>query len=117
MTKALKFPLSFCVALIALFLTPFFVAAQEAAKPTPSDQAAFDLIGISVTTNNSVEANADGQIPKLWQRLFMEGVLNRIPDRTDEAIVAVYTKYASDENGDYTYVLGAKVALGTKAPE
>ena len=61
--------------------------------------------------------NADGQIPKLWQRLFAEGVLNRIPDRTDEAIIAVYTKYASDANGDYTCILGAKVASGTKAPD
>ncbi len=75
------------------------------------------MIGISVTTNNSVEANPGGQIPKLWQRFFMEGILNRIPDRTDEAIVAVYTKYATDQNGDYTYVLGAKVAHGAKAPE
>ena len=93
------------------------VRAADAIKPATSEQAAFDVIGIAVQTNNSTEANADGQIPKLWQRLFMEGVLNRIPDRGDEAIVAVYTKYATDANGDYTCVLGAKVAPGTKAPE
>ena len=117
MTKAPMFPLSFCILLLALFVTPFLLAAQEAPKPTPSDQATFDVIGIAVQTNNATEANADGQIPKLWQRLFMEGVLNRIPDRSDEAIVAVYTKYATDANGDYTCILGAKVAPGTKAPE
>ena len=75
------------------------------------------MIGIAVQTNNATEASANGEIPKLWQRLFMEGVLNRIPDRSDESIVAVYTKYATDANGDYTCILGAKVAPGTKAPE
>ena len=117
MKKSPIFPLWFGIVLLALFVTPFLLAAQEAPKPTPSDHAAFDVIGIAVQTNNATEANADGQIPKLWQRLFMEGVLNRIPDRTDESILAVYTKYATDQNGDYTYVLGAKVEPGTKAPE
>ena len=59
----------------------------------------------------------NGEIPKLWQRLFAEGVLGRIPDRSDESIVAVYTNYASEAKGDYTAVLGAKVAPGTKAPD
>jgi predicted transcriptional regulator YdeE len=117
MTKAPFFPLSFCILALAMFVAPVFTAAQEASKPTPSDQLAFDMIGIAAQTNNSIEANADGHIPKLWQRLFMEGVLNRIPDRSDESIIAVYTKYATDENGDYTYILGAKVAPGSKAPE
>jgi len=117
MTKAPIFPLSSCILALAMSVTPVFVAAQEPPKPTPSDQATFDVIGIAAQTNNATEANADGQIPKLWQRLFMEGVLNRIPDRSDESIIAVYTKYATDENGDYTYIVGGKVPAGTKAPE
>lgn len=86
-------------------------------KPTPAEQSTFDVIGISVRTNNAAEAGPNGEIPKLWQRLFTEDVLNRISGRIDEAIVAVYTNYASDANGDYTYILGAKVAPGTKAPD
>jgi len=91
--------------------------APSASKPTMADPASFDVIGISVRTNNTTEAGGDGQIPQLWQRLFMEGILTAIPDRADDAIVAVYTNYAGDQNGDYTYILGSKVKTGTKAPE
>jgi predicted transcriptional regulator YdeE len=117
MTTPRVFPLRACTLLLAFFVFSAFLGAQEMAKPNPADQSTFDVIGISVRTNNAAEAGPNGEIPKAWQRLFMEGTLNRIPARSDEAIIAVYTRYASDANGDYTYILGAKVAPGTKAPE
>jgi predicted transcriptional regulator YdeE len=89
---------------------------QETVKPKPTEQTGFDVIGIEARTNNSQESGSDGAIPKQWQRLFMEGVLDRIPDRLDQSIIAVYTNYASDWNGDYTYILGARVRPGTKVP-
>ena len=93
------------------------MAAQEDVKPIQIEQPGFEVIGIEARTNNSQESGGTGAIPKQWQRFFMEGTQNRIPDRADRAIVAVYTKYASDWNGDYTFILGAKVKPGTKAPE
>jgi predicted transcriptional regulator YdeE len=90
---------------------------QDAMKPTVTDQSEFEVIGIEVRTNNAQEATGNGAIPKQWQRLFMESLLNQIPDRSDQSITVVYTKYAGDWNGDYTYILGAKVKPGTKAPE
>ena len=100
-----------------LILAVCTMAAQDAMNPILTDCAGFEVIGIEARTNNSQEATGDGTIPKQWRSLFMEGVLNRIPDRLDQSIVAVYTNYASDWNGDYTYILGAKVKPGTKAPE
>lgn len=91
--------------------------AQEPSKPTPVDSASFDVIGISVRTTNAAEMGGNGEIPKQWQRLFMEGILTSIPNRADESIVAVYSDYASDASGAYTYTLGSKVKPGTKAPE
>lgn len=91
--------------------------AQTAVKPKPTEQSAFEVVGIEVRTNNSQESTGDGAIAKQWQRLFMENVLSRIPDRIDQSIVAVYTNYASDWNGDYTYILGARVLPGTKPPD
>ena len=110
----------FCIALV--IATAFMqiicgMAAQEAEKPKPIEQAEFEVIGIEARTNNTQESTGNGAIPKQWQRLFMENVLYRIPDRLDQSIVAVYTKYASDWNDDYTYILGAKVKPGTKAAE
>ena len=110
----------FCIAaviLAAFSLAGCGMAAQEAVKPKQMEHAGFEVIGIETRTNNTQESGGNGAIPKQWQRVFMEGLLNRIPDRADQSIVAVYTRYASDWNGDYTYILGAKVKPGTKAPE
>jgi predicted transcriptional regulator YdeE len=90
--------------------------AEEPMQPKSVEPAAFDVIGISARTTNAAEATGNGAIPKQWQRLFMENLLSQIPDRLDQSIIAVYTNYASDANGEYTYVLGAKVKPGTKAP-
>jgi len=84
--------------------------------PIVTNPAAFDFIGISTRTTNAAEMSGNGEIPKLWQRLFTDGVLNAIPDRADSQVVAVYTDYASDANGEYTYLIGARVKPGTKPP-
>ncbi len=69
----------------------------------------FSVIGIEARTSNAREMTGDGAIPKLWDELVREGVPTRIMNRADSNIIAVYTNYESDENGLYTYVLGAKV--------
>jgi predicted transcriptional regulator YdeE len=97
-------------------LTAISLQAEDAMKPKPSEQAAFDVIGIEVRTNNAQEATSGGAIPQQWQRLYMQGVLDRIPARLDQSVVAVYTSYASDWNGDYNYILGARVKPGAKPP-
>src|SRR5450755_181744 len=89
----------FCIVLV--IATAFLqiicgMAAQEAMKPKSIEQAEFEVIGTEARTNNTQESGGNGAIPKQWQRLFMEDTLNRIPDRVDRSIVAVYTKYASD---------------------
>jgi len=76
----------------------------------------FDVIGIEGRTNNANEASGKGCIGRQWQRLMSEGVSQKIPGRADNNTVAVYTDYASDKDGDYTYILGAKVKPGTSAP-
>jgi predicted transcriptional regulator YdeE len=76
----------------------------------------FTVIGITARTNNAREMTADGLIGKQWDRLFKEGILNKIPNKADSNIIAIYTAYASDHDGDYTYVLGAKVSPGAETP-
>jgi len=101
----------------ALTLGATILSAQDTMKPKPTQQDAFDVIGIQVRTNNAKEATGDGAIPKQWQRLFAEGILNQIPEKIDQSITVVYSNYASDWNGDYDYTLGAKVKSGTKPPQ
>lgn len=76
----------------------------------------FEVIGIAARTNNAQEAGPEGRIPKLWQRVMQEHVIDHVPGRTGPTLYAVYTAYASDANGDYTLVLGAKVRPETNAP-
>ena len=110
----------FCIGFViatGFSLTVRATAAQDALKPKLTDPSGFEVIGIEARTNNSQESTGGGAIPKQWQRLFMENLLGRIPDRIDQSIVAVYSNYASDWNGDYTYALGARVKPRSKSPE
>jgi predicted transcriptional regulator YdeE len=77
--------------------------------PRIVDQESFKLVGITASTNNQKESGPDAIIGKLWQQFLSEGLLTKIPDRVDQSIIAVYTDYATDANGQYTFILGAKV--------
>lgn len=105
----------FMVATIT-FVTEGFVSGQThpAAKIVAVD--AFDVIGIKCHTSNANEASGKGCIGQQWEHLMSDGLLQKIPSRSDNNIVAVYTDYASDKDGEYTYILGAKVKPGTTAP-
>lgn len=92
------------------------MSAPAVKNPVVTNIDGFTVIGISVRTNNAREMTADGLIGKQWSRLFKDEILKKIPDKSDWNIIAVYTDYASDHNGDYTFVLGAKVKAGVEAP-
>lgn len=74
------------------------------------------MVGIAVRTSNARERQ-DSQIGKQWARLMQEKLLATIPHRADQNIIAVYTDYARDKDGEYTYVLGARVAKADNVPE
>jgi predicted transcriptional regulator YdeE len=76
----------------------------------------FSVIGIEARTNNAKEMTNDGVIPKQWGKFFAEGILSKIPNKLDPSIYAVYTDYASDRNGDYTFFIGAKVSETSTIP-
>lgn len=77
---------------------------------------AFSVIGIAVRTNNAKEMSGKGVIGDEWARFYREGVLEKIPDKVGADVYGVVTDYASDRNGDYTNIIGAKVKEGAKAP-
>ena len=74
------------------------------------------MIGIEARTTNAREATSAGIIPRQWQKFFREGILNQIPNRAGQNIYALYTDYASDRNGEYSFVIGAMVKDGAAAP-
>jgi len=106
-------------ALSAVLAPSLDAAGAEKANsvnPKVSQMQGFTMVGIAGRTSNAKEMTREGIIGKFWGRLMQDNLLKRIPNRADENIIAVYTDYASDHNGDYTYVLGAKVTQESEIP-
>jgi len=103
---------------IAIMLLPTLLSLGEDTVPQKiiDHLEGFTVIGISVRTNNAKEQTPNRQIGKTWQRITQEKFLDKIPNKTDKNIIAVYTDYASDKDGDYTFILGAKVNSDKEIP-
>jgi predicted transcriptional regulator YdeE len=124
--KTYRAVLVLIAAVAVLFSVPLqlHAFAQAAAPPvatapavTAETQPAFTVVGRSIRTDNQKEAGGNGLIPPMWQQAMQEGVLENIPHRTDNNLTVVYTNYAKDQNGEYTYVLGVRVSAVDKLPE
>jgi predicted transcriptional regulator YdeE len=82
---------------------------------TPTEAPGFTLLGIAERTNNANEMSGSGVIGAMWQRVISERIPEKIPNRADKNIIAMYTDYASDAQGDYTFLVGAKVSVASAA--
>ncbi len=82
---------------------------QTEMNPKAVQQEGFSVVGIAVRTSNAEQMTEARPIGKQWERFFKEGVRAAIPNKADGNILAVYSEYASDKDGEYTYLLGARV--------
>ena len=103
------------VLVLAILATAASILAQTT-MPKKVRQDGFSIIGIEARTTNSREAGDDGVIPKQWQKFFRDGVQDKIANRADSNLYAVYSDYASDRNGEYSYVIGVRVNNGATVP-
>jgi predicted transcriptional regulator YdeE len=88
------------------------LCAQGVSMPLTHEKisAPFYVAGWLVRTNNADEmSGGNGKIGPLWQRVMGQNLVAQIPHRIDGALIVVYSNYASDEKGDYDYLLGARV--------
>ncbi|MFS4456292.1 GyrI-like domain-containing protein [Maribacter sp. 2304DJ31-5] len=76
----------------------------------------FKIIGTSVRTNNK-KGGAGQQIPELWNEFISENIADKIPNKVDGALYALYTDYESDHTGFYTTIIGCKVKNLDTIPE
>ena len=107
---------SLCLAVLScIFIAPRVLVAQE--NPVKvEEQKQFNVVGLAVRTNNQQEATGQGEIPKLWQRFMQQGTAAKIPNRADQDLTVVYTDYENDQNGEYTYLIGARVTSTADVP-
>lgn len=76
----------------------------------------FTVIGIQARTDNGKEATAEGIIGRQWHKFIGDAMAEEIPDKSSSNLYAVYSEYASDHNGEYTFMVGAPVKKGTAPP-
>lgn len=81
-----------------------------------ANRPSFHFIGISVrTTNENNQAMTD--IPALWGKFMSEGIKDKIPNKSNDNILCMYTDYEGDHNMPYTTVLGCQVDDLSAVPE
>ncbi|MDP4201028.1 MAG: GyrI-like domain-containing protein [Bacteroidota bacterium] len=76
---------------------------------TPIERPAFTVAGFSARTTNAREMSGEGVIAAMWQRVLSEGLIEKIPNRVDDNVIALYSNYESDLNGEYDFLIGARV--------
>jgi predicted transcriptional regulator YdeE len=84
--------------------------------PKVVEEAGFSVIGISERTTNAKETSGEGVIGKQWARFMQDNLLAQIPHKADSSIIAVITDYASDKDGEYTHLIGARVTSMADVP-
>jgi predicted transcriptional regulator YdeE len=69
----------------------------------------FYVAGHSVRTNNH-------KISEAWGAFMQNNPAHLLPKKLGDEIYAVYTDYESDQNGDYTLLIGYKVESTANLP-
>jgi predicted transcriptional regulator YdeE len=105
----------FVLGSLGIFLS-IIPAGASPMKPTVVEQEEFQVIGILARTSNSREMSGQGVIGVQWGKFFKDGIMDKIPHKADSTIYAVYTVYESDRNGEYDFVIGAKVTSAVDVP-
>lgn len=60
------------------------------------------VIGIECRTSNASEAGPH-DIPQHWGKFYSENIINQIPNKVSQEVIALYCDYADAyKEGDYT---------------
>lgn len=76
----------------------------------------FKIIGIATrTTNKNNKSQKD--LEQLWGQFYTENLLEKIPNKTSNEIIAIYTDYIKDYTEDYTTIIGVPVSTLSEIPQ
>jgi predicted transcriptional regulator YdeE len=105
------------IVILTLLIVPAHADEERAQRPLKiEDEGSFYVAGYAVRTNNAKEASGHGEIGRLWSEFAQRHLDAAISHRVDNRLIVVYSDYASDEKGDYEYLLGAKVSSIAELP-
>lgn len=63
--------------------------------------------GIEIKTTNQDEKSMQ-DIEKTWQKLFLEGIYEKIQNKSNIKTIGLYTEYEGDYTKPYTFIAGAE---------
>lgn len=92
---------------------------QEPLEWEVVERPAMNVIGRSIRTNNTDEADAaTAKIPGLWDQVRLERLAEVVPEPIDaETLVAVLSAYESDYRGEYSELVGLEARTLAEVPE
>jgi predicted transcriptional regulator YdeE len=93
------------------------VLSQLKIKNEICKMESFNVIGKPATTTNEAEMKGEGVIPTKWQDFYQAQLLEKIPNKKNSIILALYTDYQSDETGPYTFAIGTEVSNINEVPK
>lgn len=65
--------------------------------------------GIQIKTTNQ-DGKAMQDIGMTWQKLFANGIYEKIPNKVNGKTIGLYTEYEGDYTKPYTFIAGAEVS-------
>lgn len=63
--------------------------------------------GIEIKTTNQDEKSMQ-DIEKTWQKLFLEGIYEKIQNKSNSKTIGLYTEYEGDYTKPYTFIAGTE---------
>lgn len=72
--------------------------------------------GIRIKTTNQ-DGKAMQDIGITWQKLFANGIYEKIPNKVNDKTIGLYTEYEGDYTKPYTFIAGAEVSKEVKIGE
>lgn len=76
----------------------------------------FIVIGPAILTSNEKELGPEGQMIELYEHFIHRNISEKIPNKKDDRVIAVYTDYEDEESGEYIYGLGHQVSQAIEVP-
>ena len=73
------------------------------------EKPSITIIGIECRTSNSPDKGPH-DIPKHQEKLYQENILEKIPNKISNEVIALYCDYESDHTKPYSLVIGCAAA-------
>lgn len=83
---------------------------------TVIQKPSINIIGIECRTSNASE-DGPQDIPRLWRLFYSEDILNKIPNKASNEVIALYCDYEGDYTQPYSLVIGCPVTSLNDIPE